>query len=156
MSKVKKQKTFRPKARKVKGFEDRHGKLLRSENSLIKAASDIFDAHGFEPLSTPAFEYADALGKFLPDEERPNAGVFAIEDDDKQWLALRYDHTAPLARFVAQNYDGLAKPFRRFSAGPVWRNEKQRNGAPQSRFANPFCFHYAKYVFKPPHCIHLL
>ncbi|MCF6293776.1 MAG: histidine--tRNA ligase [Robiginitomaculum sp.] len=128
MSKVKKQKSFRPKARKVKGFEDRHGKLLRSENALIKAASDIFDAHGFEPLSTPAFEYADALGKFLPDEERPNAGVFAIEDDDKQWLALRYDHTAPLARFVAQNYDGLAKPFRRFSAGPVWRNEKPGPG----------------------------
>lgn len=128
MSKAKKQKSFRPKARKVKGFEDRHGKLLRSENALVKAASDVFDAHGFDPLSTPAFEYADALGKFLPDEERPNAGVFAIEDDDKQWLALRYDHTAPLARFVAQNYDGLAKPFRRFSAGPVWRNEKPGPG----------------------------
>jgi len=124
----KKTKTFRPKARRVKGFEDRSGAILRAEQSLINAASIVFDAHGFEPLATPSFEYADALGKFLPDEERPNAGVFAIEDDDKQWLALRYDHTAPLARFVAQNYDGLAKPFRRSAVGSVWRNEKPGPG----------------------------
>lgn len=124
----KKQKTFRPKARKVKGFEDRFGAMLRAEQFLVGAAIEVFDAHGFEPLTTPAFEYADALGKFLPDEERPNAGVFALTDDDKQWLAMRYDHTAPLARFVAENYDGLAKPFRRFSAGPVWRNEKPGPG----------------------------
>jgi histidyl-tRNA synthetase len=128
MASNKKPKTFRPKARKVKGFEDRHGAILRAEQQLIAAATSVFDAHGFEPLTTPAFEYADALGKFLPDEERPNEGVFALEDDDKQWLALRYDHTAPLARFVAENYDGLAKPFRRFAVGSVWRNEKPGPG----------------------------
>ena len=84
--------------------------------------------HGFEPLQTPAFEYADALGKFLPDEDRPNVGVFALQDDDEQWLSLRYDLTAPLARFVAENYDGLAKPYRRYQAGSVYRNEKPGPG----------------------------
>ncbi len=128
MAQQKSKKTFRPKARRVKGFEDRHGAILRAQQALINAAATVFDAHGFEPLTTPSFEYADALGKFLPDEERPNEGVFALADDDGQWMALRYDHTAPLARFVAENYDGLAKPFRRFSVGPVWRNEKPGPG----------------------------
>ncbi|VAV89346.1 Histidyl-tRNA synthetase [hydrothermal vent metagenome] len=128
MSSKKPKKTFRPKPRKAKGFEDRHGAILRAEQALIQSTLAVFDAHGFAPLATPSFEYADVLGKFLPDEERPNAGVFAIEDDDRQWLALRYDHTAPLARFVAEHYDALAKPFRRYAAGPVWRNEKPGPG----------------------------
>src|SRR6185369_7489468 len=77
---------------------------------------------------TGAFEYADALGKFLPDADRPNEGVFALQDDDEQWMALRYDLTAPLARFAAQNWETLAKPFRRYAFGPVWRNEKPGPG----------------------------
>ena len=79
-------------------------------------------------LDTGAFEYADALGKFLPDADRPNEGVFALQDDDEQWLSLRYDLTAPLARFAAENWQGLPKPFRRYAAGPVWRNEKPGPG----------------------------
>ena len=79
-------------------------------------------------METPALEYADCLGKFLPDSDRPNEGVFALLDDDEQWMALRYDLTAPLARYVAQNYDVLPKPFRRCAAGPVWRNEKPGPG----------------------------
>ena len=75
-----------------------------------------------------AFEYADALGKFLPDADRPNEGVFALQDDDEQWMALRYDLTAPLARFAAQNWETLPKPFRRYAFGPVWRNEKPGPG----------------------------
>ena len=121
-------KSFRPKARRPKGFEDRYAAQAAAENALIAAATGVYEAHGFAPLSTPALEYADALGKFLPDEERPNEGVFAFPDDDKQWLALRYDLTAPLARFVAQNYDQLPKPLRRYAAGPVWRNEKPGPG----------------------------
>ena len=105
-------KPFRPKARRPRGFEDRSGSILRVERHLIERASRVYDDWGFEPLMTPAFEYADALGKFLPDEERPNEGVFALEDDDGQWLSLRYDHTAPLARFVAENYQDLNKPYR--------------------------------------------
>jgi histidyl-tRNA synthetase len=123
-----KKKTFRPKARRPRGFEDRSGEVLRAERSLVDAASKVYDDWGFEPLQTPAFEYAEALGKFLPDEERPNEGVFALEDDDGQWLALRYDHTAPLARYVAENFQDLNKPYRRYQAGDVWRNEKPGPG----------------------------
>jgi len=125
---AKKNKPFRPKARRPRGFEDKPAALLRAERRLIAAAFEVYDRHGFEPLQTPAFEYADALGKFLPDEDRPNTGVFALQDDDEQWLSLRYDLTAPLARYVAENYDSLAKPYRRYQAGSVYRNEKPGPG----------------------------
>ena len=124
----KKNKVQRPKARRPRGFEDKSSDVLRAETRLIEAAFSVYDAHGFEPLQTPAFEYADALGKFLPDDDRPNTGVFAVRDDDEQWMALRYDHTAPLARYVAENYNDLPKPYRRYQAGSVWRNEKPGPG----------------------------
>lgn len=124
----KKNKPFRPKARRPRGFEDRPADVIRAETSLVNKAFAVYDAFGFEPLQTPAFEYADALGKFLPDEDRPNVGVFALQDDDDQWVSLRYDLTAPLARFVAEHYDALAKPFRRYQAGSVFRNEKPGPG----------------------------
>ena len=124
----KKNKVLRPKARRPRGFEDKSSDVLRAETRLIEAAFSVYDAHGFEPLQTPAFEYADALGKFLPDDDRPNTGVFAVRDDDEQWMALRYDHTAPLARYVAENYNDLPKPYRRYQAGSVWRNEKPGPG----------------------------
>lgn len=125
---AKKNKVQRPKARRPRGFEDKSSDILRSEARLIEAAFSVYDRNGFEPLQTPAFEYADVLGKFLPDEDRPNVGVFALRDDDEQWMALRYDLTAPLARFVAENYDDLAKPYRRYQAGSVFRNEKPGPG----------------------------
>jgi histidyl-tRNA synthetase len=102
--------------------------VIRAERALVSAASAVYERWGFEPLETPAFEYADALGKFLPDEERPNEGVFALTDDDGQWMALRYDLTAPLARFAAENFQDLVKPFRRYQFGEVWRNEKPGPG----------------------------
>ena len=123
-----KTKAFKPKARRPRGFEDRAADVLRAERALIRAASGVYEQWGFEPLETPAFEYADALGKFLPDEERPNEGVFAMQDEDAQWMALRYDLTAPLARFAAENFQDLAKPFRRYQYGEVWRNEKPGPG----------------------------
>lgn len=119
---------FRPKPRSARGFQDRRGAVLAQERALIARISSVFELWGFEPLETPALEYAEALGKFLPDQERPNAGVFALEDDDAQWLALRYDLTAPLARFAAENFDALPKPYRRWAAGRVWRNEKPGPG----------------------------
>ena len=90
--------------------------------------SEIYEAYGFDALDSSAFEYADALGKFLPDDDRPNEGVFALEDDDGQWMSLRYDLTAPLARYVAEHYDRLPKPLRRYQSGAVWRNEKPGPG----------------------------
>lgn len=124
----KKQKVFKPKARIPRGFRDRLGAEIAAEREMLAKISAVYEAHGFDPLETPAFEYTDALGKFLPDVDRPNAGVFSLQDDDEQWMSLRYDLTAPLARFVAEHYDGLPKPFRRYAVGPVWRNEKPGPG----------------------------
>lgn len=118
----------RPEARSPRGFVDRRGPDLVAERRLVARVSEVYERWGFEPLETGAFEYAEALGKFLPDADRPNAGVFALQDDDEQWMALRYDLTAPLARFAAQNWETLPKPFRRYAFGPVWRNEKPGPG----------------------------
>ena len=118
----------RPEPRAPRGFGDRRGRDLIAERRLIERVSAVYERWGFEPLETPAFEYADALGKFLPDADRPNEGVFAQQDDDDQWMALRYDHTAPLARYAAQTWETLPKPFRRYAYGPVWRNEKPGPG----------------------------
>ena len=118
----------RPEARAPRGFADRRGRDLVTERRLVQRVSEVYERWGFEPLDTGAFEYADALGKFLPDADRPNEGVFALQDDDDQWMALRYDLTAPLARFAAQNWETLPKPFRRYAFGSVWRNEKPGPG----------------------------
>ena len=123
----------RPQARSPRGFADRRGRDLIAERRLVTRVSAVYERWGFEPLDTGAFEYADALGKFLPDADRPNVGVFALQDDPDEegageWMALRYDLTAPLARFAAQNWETLPKPFRRYAFGPVWRNEKPGPG----------------------------
>jgi len=118
----------RPKARLPKGMRDVEADELRAVAQMTEKIRAVYERYGFEPLDTPAFEYTDALGKFLPDQDRPNEGVFSFQDEDEQWLSLRYDLTAPLARYVAQNYDALPKPFRRYQAGPVWRNEKPGPG----------------------------
>ena len=118
----------RPEARSPRGFIDRRVRDLAAERQILTEVSKVYERYGFEALDTGALEYADALGKFLPDADRPNEGVFALQDDDEQWMALRYDLTAPLARFVAQNWEGLPKPFRRYAFGSVWRNEKPGPG----------------------------
>lgn len=124
----KKKKQFRPKARLPKGLRDVYGAEVRALEAMLGKVRAVYELYGFEPLETPAMEYTDALGKFLPDVDRPNAGVFSLQDEDQQWMSLRYDLTAPLARYVAQNYDALPKPFRRYQSGPVWRNEKPGPG----------------------------
>lgn len=124
----KKIKTFRPKARLPRGFGDVLAHDVRTMAAMIKTIGEVYELYGFEPLETPALEFSECLGKFLPDADRPNEGVFALQDDDEQWMSLRYDLTAPTARFVAEHYDGLAKPFRRYQVGPVWRNEKPGPG----------------------------
>lgn len=125
---AKKIKKFKPKARAPKGLKDELASDVIGQHRMLEIIREVYELYGFDPLDTPAFEYTDALGKFLPDQDRPNAGVFSFQDDDEQWLSLRYDLTAPLARYVAENYDGLAKPFRRYQVGPVWRNEKPGPG----------------------------
>jgi histidyl-tRNA synthetase len=124
----KKTEPARPEARLPKGLSDIPAGEIRASEDMLGTIRRVFESYGFEPLDTPAIEYSDALGKFLPDQDRPNEGVFSFKDDDEQWLSLRYDLTAPLARYVAENYQNLPKPFRRYQSGPVWRNEKPGPG----------------------------
>src|SRR6201992_3800865 len=102
-------KPIRPKARLPRGFRDRGAGEIAAERQVLETIRRVYESYGFSPLETPAFEYTDALGKFLPDVDRPNAGVFSLKDDDEQWLSLRYDLTAPLARYVAENFQHRAK-----------------------------------------------
>ena len=126
----------RPAAELPKGFIDVAAEDLQATGRMLETIREVYHRYGFEPLDTPALEYTEALGKFLPDQDRPNAGVFSFQDvapearegEGGKWLSLRYDLTAPLARYVAANYDRLPKPFRRYAVGPVWRNEKPGPG----------------------------
>lgn len=112
---------------KPRGFIDRTGDQAAAERRIVEAVGAVYERWGFDRLETPAIEFTEALGKFLPDLDRPNEGVFSFQDDER-WLSLRYDLTAPLARYVAENFDALPKPYRRWAAGPVWRNEKPGPG----------------------------
>jgi histidyl-tRNA synthetase len=116
------------KARLPRGLSDRTAGELRATEKMLATIKRVYERYGFEPVETPLIEYTDALGKFLPDQDRPNEGVFSFQDDDEQWLSLRYDLTAPLARYVAENYDRLPKPYRSYRAGWVFRNEKPGPG----------------------------
>ena len=118
----------KPKARLPRGLVDRHGGELAATRAMLEKIRAVYELYGFEALETPAIEYTDALGKFLPDQDRPNEGVFSFQDDDEQWLSLRYDLTAPLARHVAEHFDALPKPYRSYRSGYVFRNEKPGPG----------------------------
>ncbi len=118
----------RQKPRLPAGFVDAFAPDVLERQGMIEQILATYRRYGFEPLETPGIEYLDALGKFLPDEDAPDQGVFALRDDDDTWVALRYDLTAPLARFVAQAGQGLGKPYRRYQVGPVWRREKPGPG----------------------------
>jgi histidyl-tRNA synthetase len=116
------------KARLPRGLADRGPADIAATSRMIEIIRKVYELYGFEPVETPAIEYTDALGKFLPDQDRPNEGVFSFQDDDEQWLSLRYDLTAPLARYVAENFDTLPKPYRSYRFGWVFRNEKPGPG----------------------------
>jgi histidyl-tRNA synthetase len=116
------------KARLPRGFVDRHADDIRAVKKMTDEIVKVYELYGFEPVEQPLIEYTDALGKFLPDQDRPNEGVFSFQDDDEQWLSLRYDLTAPLARFVAENFETIPKPFRSYRSGWVFRNEKPGPG----------------------------
>jgi histidyl-tRNA synthetase len=116
------------RARLPRGLADRGPAEIAATRRMLETIREVFERYGFEPVETPAMEFTDALGKFLPDQDRPNEGVFSFQDDDEQWISLRYDLTAPLARYVAENFDQLPKPYRSYRAGYVYRNEKPGPG----------------------------
>lgn len=126
MAKDKKQP--RPKAQTPKGFQDYFGAQVEARTEMLRKIAGVYHRYGFDALETSAVETVEALGKFLPDVDRPNEGVFAWLEEDKDWLALRYDLTAPLARAYAQHRNDLPNPYRRYAMGPVWRNEKPGPG----------------------------
>src|SRR5487761_2190620 len=111
-----------------RGFEDRWPAEISAMDAMIAKIKGVYERYGFDPVETPLIEYTEALGKFLPDTDRPNAGVFSFKDDDQQWLSLRYDLTAPLARHFAAQATSLPKPYRSWRAGYVFRNEKPGAG----------------------------
>src|ERR1700704_3949378 len=116
------------KARLPRGLSDRGPAEIAATRRMIEQIRQVYERYGFDPMETPEIEYTDALGKFLPDQDRPNEGVFSFQDDDGQWISLRYDLTAPLARYVAENFDSLPKPYRSYRAGYVYRDEKPGPG----------------------------
>src|SRR5580658_7608811 len=123
-----KQKSNKLKARLPRGLADRTPAEIAATREMIEKIRAVYERYGFEPVETPEIEYSDALGKFLPDQDRPNEGVFSFQDDDEQWISLRYDLTAPLARYVAENFETLPKPYRSYRFGWVFRNEKPGPG----------------------------
>src|SRR5262249_19878910 len=116
------------KARLPRGLTDRGPAEISATRHMVETIRLVFERYGFEPVETPAIEYTDALGKFLPNQDRPNEGVFSFQDDDEQWLSLRYDLTAPLARYVAENFQNLAMPYRSYRLGWLSRTEKPGPG----------------------------
>ncbi len=124
----KKKKPQRVKPRLPRGFVDRSPEDIRATDEMVGKIREVYERYGFDPVETPMFEYTDALGKFLPDSDRPNEGVFSLQDDDEQWMSLRYDLTAPLARHVAENINEIQLPYRTYRAGWVFRNEKPGPG----------------------------
>ncbi len=128
MADKKKKKPQKLKARLPRGFVDRSAADIRATDEMLGKIREVFERYGFDPVETPAFEYTDCLGKFLPDSDRPNEGVFSVEDDDDQWMSLRYDLTAPLARHVAENINEISLPYRTYRSGWVFRNEKPGPG----------------------------
>ena len=125
--KMVKEKTLKPSKELPLGFVDRKEKELLIRDFVISNIKEVMIKYGFQYLETPSFEYTDSIGKFLPDKDRPGEGVFSFKDENK-WLSLRYDLTAPLARYVAKNYLEIPKPFKRYQLGTVWRNEKPGPG----------------------------
>ena len=125
--KMNKENKIKPSKELPLGFVDRQEKELLTRDFIISNIKEIMIKYGFQYLETPSFEYTESIGKFLPDKERPDQGVFSFKDE-KNWLSLRYDLTAPLARYVAKNYQEMPKPFKRYQLGTVWRNEKPGPG----------------------------
>ncbi len=122
------EKARRSEARRLKGFRDLAGEVVSARERMISKIRAVYERFGFTPLETPALEYVECLGKFLPESDQPDAGIFSFRDEDEAWVAMRYDLTAPLSRYVAMNINELPLPFRRYQVGPVWRVEKPGPG----------------------------
>ena len=127
MSEKKTKKPQKLRARLPRGFVDRSPDDIRATDMMVAKIREVYERYGFDPVETPMFEYTDALGKFLPDADRPNEGVFSLTDDDDQWMSLRYDLTAPLARHVAENINEIQLALPHL---PQWLGVQERKARP--------------------------
>jgi len=112
-------------AQTLKGFRDYPPEEMLVREEMLGRVRRVFESFGFAPLHTPALEYAEILlGKYGAEGEKL---LYKFEDHGGRTVALRYDLTVPLARFVAMN-PNLAFPFRRYHVAPVWRAERPQKG----------------------------
>lgn len=107
-----------------KGFRDFLGIDARNRLGVVNKLTSVFERFGFEPLITPALEYAEILkGKYGEEEKL----IYEFEDRGGRAVALRYDQTVPLSRVVAQ-YPNLVKPYKRYQVQSVYRAENTQKG----------------------------
>jgi histidyl-tRNA synthetase len=109
----------------LKGFRDYTPDLMRTRLQVIGIFRDVFSAHGFEPLDTPALEYLEILTGKAGENEKL---MYHFLDQGEREVGLRYDLTVPLARYVAMHQQESVLPFKRYHIAPVWRAEKPQRG----------------------------
>jgi histidyl-tRNA synthetase len=109
----------------LKGFRDYPPEEMLVRDAVLDRVKAVFESFGYAPLHTPALEYAELLlGKYGDEGEKL---LYKFEDHGGRMVALRYDLTVPLARFIACN-PNLVYPFRRYHIAPVWRAERPQKG----------------------------
>lgn len=113
-------------ARTLSGFKDRLPQEAIAKSELLKKIIDVFESFGFVPIETPHLEYADVLIKQGSDEIQKE--LYAFKDHGGRDVALRFDLTVPLARFVSQHRHCLTFPFKRYAVGNVFRGERAQRG----------------------------
>ncbi len=112
--------------RTLKGFRDFLPEAMIPREHLIETAVGVYRSYGFSPIDTPALEYTEILlGKGGMDTDKQ---MYRFEDAGGRDVAMRFDLTVPLARFVAQHSAETGMPFKRYHVGPVWRGENTQRG----------------------------
>ncbi|MBL8860253.1 MAG: histidine--tRNA ligase [Planctomycetes bacterium] len=112
--------------RTLKGFRDYLPSAMVPREHLIDTARKVYKSYGFLPIDTPALEYEEILTGKGGDES--DKQLYRFEDSGGRKVALRFDLTVPLARFVAQHSHELGLPFKRYHIATVWRGENTQRG----------------------------
>lgn len=113
------------KATTLKGFRDFPPSQALQRQWLEKKIRRIFELWGYDPIETPTLESLDLFSGQIGEDEKL---FFSFEDQGGRQVALRYDQTVPTCRFVGQNRQQLAFPFKRYQIQPAFRAEKPQKG----------------------------
>jgi histidyl-tRNA synthetase len=114
--------------RTLKGFRDFLPALMIPREQLMETARHVFRSYGFAPIDTPALELTEVLLAKVPDGAEVGKQMYRFTDNGGRDVALRFDLTVPLARFVSAHANELGLPFRRYHIGTVWRGENTQAG----------------------------